>query len=235
MFDGDVKLTNLAESFSTTARGDGVYDFHAGVKSGQYQLDFLLSKPGHPLDGVRLKKDVNFYGPSLKGIYGETVDSQNNPFAISQIFNFPPGGDGILCSAGSGVTQVLRLIGTSPSSFFGSISYLNSGGVMVNPTNPEQYYKYLSTADMKTLRIRTAEFHDYGLPSTNVIAYFGYVDSSGAEYGCGSLLPSYWFGNNVIYDIQLAPNERPVEITAYRNPAIPDQIVGLKISTDIIK
>lgn len=61
-FTGDVTLTGVTPAnanISLILQSAGKYKLYSGPKRGSFKLSFLLSLPGHPLDGVVVSRDLS--------------------------------------------------------------------------------------------------------------------------------------------------------------------------------
>lgn len=210
MFDGDVALANIGVSFYTTALGNGQYDFHSGFKVGQYKPEFVLSKPGHPLDGFKVNKIITFYGADVRGAYGALVYNDRRPL-FNNTFNFSAGND-LYCRSG----VVVDALGVSSSYYVGG-----TGGV-------ERTLKV--GKQIKQLHIRVADYEFVNDPK-KVISYFGAVNTSGVEVGCGTTGNHNWLKNPVDYRIDIPSNEKLTEVTVY-STGMTGYIHGILVATE---
>ncbi|QWZ78089.1 hypothetical protein [Aeromonas sp. FDAARGOS 1419] len=219
LFDGDVKLANLGMSFFTTALGNGQNDFYAGERVGSYQPEFVLSKPGHPLHGFRVYKNITINGLNWKGLFGRKdtqvgIVTNNPPLPVHVTYEFPSG-ENIYCGHANQVTALG--VSKNKGSFVGSVQW-------------DWDWRVLESNKMKKLIIRLSRY----LPTNEtVISFFGYEDSNGVSYGCGSLEPKVGnYENHVLHTIPLGLNEKIVKIIVYAKNTTSRDILGVQIFTD---
>ncbi|MCU7965032.1 hypothetical protein L5M28_20990 [Shewanella sp. SW32] len=210
-FLGSVTLTNSDVTFTTTPKetGNGEQVFHAGFKTGQYQLQFKLSEVGHPLDGKTVNKLIYFTGADLKGTYGVLINE--GKILFNKTYNFSAGND-VFCRSG----QVVDGLGVSPSNYVGG-----TGGTE----------KYLGVGTSITkLHIRTGDFQWVTSPK-RVISYFGVVNTLGVENGCGTKGTSSSLTNILDYVVDIPSDEKLTEVTVY-STGMTGYLHGIRVATE---
>lgn len=209
-FIGNVTLTNSDVTFTTTPKGDGVQNFHAGFKTGQYEIGFKLSEVGHPLDGKIINKLIYFTGADLKGTYGSLTYLDGNPL-FNKTFNFSSGND-IFCRSG----LIVDALGVSSSNYVGG-----TGGNIMSLS--------VGTSITK-LHIRSGLYQYVSNPK-RVISYFGVVNTHGDESGCGTNGTNGSLTGVQDYIIEIPLNERLTEVTVY-STGMTGYLHGIRVATE---
>lgn len=210
VFDGAVSLGNTGVTFTTSDAGNGKRVFHSGFNIGQFQPEFVLSAPGHPLNGLRVTKLISFYGADLKGTYG-ALTNNTGTILFNKTFNFSAGND-IFCRSGT----IVDALGVSSSNYIGG-----AGGSIRS---------LVVGTTISKLHIRTADFQ-YSSNPKRVISYFGVVNSQGVESGCGSTGANSSLTNVQDIVLPIASDEKLTEVTVY-STGNTGYIHGIRVATE---